>query len=96
MLLKWEIYCPLLDFMTLVALFAYQHPEPFFTMVICFICKTLSKYASLQPSQNSQALAEFSHFYAGDKGQMTDVNINFHVFICDWEGGRGADRPRER
>lgn len=30
MLLKFEIYCLLLDFMTLVALFAYQHPQPFF------------------------------------------------------------------
>lgn len=42
----------------------------------------------MQLFQTSQALAVFSHFYAGDKGQITDVNINFHVFSRNWEGGR--------
>lgn len=91
MLLKWEIYHPLLDFRTLVALLAYQHPQPFFTAVICFICKTLSKWHLCCPPHPlpsvSQALAVFSHFYAGDKGQINDVNLNFHVFSCYWAEG---------
>lgn len=99
MLLKWEIYWPLLDFMTLVALFAYQHPQLFFffyTLVICFIGKTLSKRRLCSPPKIHKCLAAFSRFCAVDKGQITDGNVNFHAFSCGWEGGRRADRPQER
>lgn len=65
MLLNREIYWPLLDFMTLVALLAYQHPQPFFTVAICFICKTLTK-----SSPPPHRLAVFSHFYAGEKDRL--------------------------
>lgn len=68
----------------------------FFTLVICFIGKTLSKRHLCSPPKIHKHLAAFSHFRAVDKGQITDGNINFHVFSRDWEGGRRADRPQER
>lgn len=62
----------------------------FFILVICFIGKTLCKWHLCSPPKIHKHLAGFSHFCAVDKGQITDGNINFHVFSCDWGGGDGG------
>lgn len=92
MLLKWEIYCPLLDFMTLVALLVYQQPQPFF-----FNHGNLlhMQNTSNRPPTPTPKLAVFIHFYTGDKGQINDVNINFHVFRCCWGVGGWGDSLQE-